>query len=159
MLRIYLGLVLFALLLRAISYSPHTSLDFRDFLGIFSTIILLAFFALSIYLILEELTIAEQVTADLIKGGICVYFLLGFFWAVMYSLICEFNTDAFNAASSTITRSDLTHFSFTTLTTVGYGDISPVSEIARVLANLEGMVGVMYPAVFLARLVSSQSNR
>ncbi|MEM6521441.1 MAG: ion channel, partial [Cyanobacteria bacterium P01_C01_bin.70] len=45
------------------------------------------------------------------------------------------------------------HFSFTTLTTLGYGDIIPVSEVALVLANLEAIIGQIYPAVFIAVLV------
>jgi hypothetical protein len=157
-LSLYIGLVLVALLLRSLSYLPSTSLNFNRLFDVFSTIIFLAFLSLSIYLILRELTIARQVTADIIKGGLCVYFLFGFLWTALYGIIYSLDANSFHAASSVITRADLAHFSFTTLSTVGYGDITPVSEIARVLANLEGMVGVMYPAIFIARLVGLHSN-
>jgi hypothetical protein len=158
-LRLYIGLVFLSLLLQALSYLPSTSLNFDRLFETLSKIIFLAFLGLSIYLIVRELTIAEQVTADIIKGGICVYFLFGFSWAILYDIVYSFDINSFNAATTPLTRADLTHFSFTTLTTVGYGDISPASEIARVLANLEGMVGVMYPTIFIARLVSLHSNR
>jgi hypothetical protein len=52
------------------------------------------------------------------------------------------------------TGSALLYFSFTTLTTAGYGDITPVHPLARNLANLESVVGQLYPATLLARLVS-----
>lgn len=159
MLRFQIGLMCVALLLRSLSYLSYTSLDFNRFFEIFSISILLVFLMLSIYLILRELTVAEQVTADIIKGGICVYFLLGFLWTVMYDVIYSLDINSFHAATPTLSRADLNHFSFTTLTTIGYGDITPVSEMARVLANLEGIVGVIYPTVFIARLVSLHSNR
>ncbi len=158
-LKFQLSLICFALLLRILSYLPSTSRDFDRLCEISSTTIILAFFALSSYLILWELTIVDQVTGDIVKGGICVYFLFGFLWALLYEIVYSFDVTSFSAASTPLTRSDLTHFSFTTLTTVGYGDISPVSELARVLANLEGIVGVMYPTVFIARLVSLHSTR
>lgn len=158
-LRLYIALVLLALFLRGLSYLRSASLDLNRVFETLSAIIFLAFLILSIYLILRELTIAEQVTADIIKGGICVYFLFGFFWMTLYNIVYSFDVSSFNAASTIASRADLAHFSFTTLTTVGYGDISPSSEIARVLANLEGMVGVMYPTIFIARLVGLYSNR
>ncbi|HEY9598054.1 MAG TPA: ion channel [Cyanophyceae cyanobacterium] len=158
-LRFQLSLICFALLLRVLIYLPSTTRDFDHFCEISSTMIILAFFALSSYLILRELTIADQVTGDIVKGGICVYFLFGFLWALLYEIVYSFDITSFNAASIPLTRSDLTHFSFTTLTTIGYGDISPVSEVARVLANLEGIVGVMYPTIFIARLVSLHNTR
>lgn len=156
--RTYLSLLVFTVLLRGLSSLPLTSLNADRVLEIASSSILLAFLTLSIYLMLRELTIAEQVTADLIKGGICVYLLLGFLWANLYGIIYSFDVHSFTATSATVSRADLTHFSFTTLTTVGYGDIAPVSQIARVLANLEGIVGVLYPAVFIARLVGLNSK-
>lgn len=156
---IYISLAVSALIMRLLTYSTLTPLNFTRFFEVFSTFILLAFLSLSIYLILRELTIAEQITADIIKGGICVYFLVGFCWAALYGIIYIFDIQSFNVISPSTSRADLTHFSFTTLTTVGYGDIAPVSDVARVFANLEGMVGVMYPAIFIARLVSLYSNR
>jgi hypothetical protein len=158
-LRLYVGLVFLAVLLRVLVYSLSIPLAFNHFFRIFSAVILLAFLALSIYLILRELLLAEEVTDDLVKGGICVYFLFGFLWEAMYKIVYSYNAAAFKAASTLLSTPDLVYFSFATLSTVGYGDIIPVSNIARVLANLEGMVGVIYPSVLIAYLVGLYSNR
>lgn len=153
LLRSYLGLVGLTLVLRIGSH-PSIMPNATSWFAILSTLIFMVFLALSIYLILRELALVERVTADIVKGGICVYLLLGFFWTAIYSIIYSLDAQAFTAPSTPLTQADLTHFSFTTLATVGYGDIAPVSDVARVLANLEGMVGVIYPTVFIARLVS-----
>ena len=50
----------------------------------------------------------------------------------------------------------LTYFSFVTLTTVGYGDILPATLVTRTLANLEGLIGQLFPAILIARLVSME---
>jgi len=50
----------------------------------------------------------------------------------------------------------MTYYSFVTLTTVGYGDISPVSLVTRSLANVEGLIGQLFPAILIARLVSME---
>jgi Ion channel len=158
-LRFNLGLVFLGLLFKSFSSLALINPRVWRWLELSSKLIFLAFICLSVYSILRELIPAERVTSDIIKGGICVYFLFGFSWAVLYDIVHLFNVNSFNPVSADTTRADLLHFSFSTLTTVGYGDISPASEMARVLANLEGIVGVMYPAVFIARLVGLQSNR
>jgi uncharacterized membrane protein YhdT len=158
-LRCNIGLFLIALLLRAFSTIIPIYSDFNRWFDLSSTLISLAFISLCVYSILLELILAEQVTSDIIKGGICVYFLLGFFWASAYSIVQIFEPDSFSSAPKTVNQADLLHFSFTTLATVGYGDIVPTSKVARVLANLEGMTGVLYPAVFIARLVSLHNGR
>lgn len=158
-LRFNIGLFLIALLLRAFSTIIPIYSDFNRWFELSSTLIFLAFISLCVYSILLELIPTEQVTSDIIKGGICVYFLLGFFWAAAYNIVQIFDPDSFSSAAQTVNQADLLHFSFTTLATVGYGDIVPTSKIARVLANLEGMTGVLYPAVFIARLVSLHNGR
>jgi hypothetical protein len=158
-LRFNISLVFVGLLFKSFSSLDQINLKVWRLLELSSKLIFLAFICLSVYSILRELIPAERVTSDIIKGGICVYFLFGFSWAVTYDIVHLFDVDSFNPVSVDTTRADLLHFSFSTLTTVGYGDISPASNMARVLANLEGIVGVMYPAVFIARLVGLQSNR
>ena len=114
------------------------------------------FLLLSIVLIANKLFSSEAVTSDTVVGGICIYLLMGNLWFLLYDTLFLFNSDAF-AAAHPVDSFDLLYFSFTTLTTVGYGDIAPLSQIARVLANLEAIVGVMFPAVFIARLVGMYS--
>jgi hypothetical protein len=95
----------------------------------------------------------RRVTADMLQGSICVYLLLGYLWFSLYSLLQTFDPDAFSIMVERRTEA-LLFFSFTTLSTVGYGDIVPVNSLAMALANLQGIIGVIYPAVFIARLVS-----
>lgn len=93
----------------------------------------------------------KKVNSDTIKGGICVYMLLGLTWMALYRLVYEINPNSFS--SQFHNAWEFMYFSFTTLTTVGYGDITPVSSFAMMLTNVEGMVGQLFLAIFVARLV------
>lgn len=108
----------------------------------------------TVYAIAREVSTVQTVTADTVRGGICIYLLLGMIWVDLYQIIYYFNASAFNGVSPTNSGGDLLYFSFVTLTTVGYGDISPVGAAARACANLEGIVGVVFLATFIARLVA-----
>ena len=92
---------------------------------------------------------------DRIFGAIVLYLLLGLIWALVYAVVDVFAPGAFAGRSETgEDTTDWVYFSFVTLTTVGYGDIVPVSRIVRSLCILEALVGQLYPAVIIARLVS-----
>jgi Ion channel len=108
------------------------------------------FIVLSINFIIGEIFSREIITVDAIRGGIVVYLLLGIVWFEIYRILNGLSPDSF----PTDEDFELLHFSFTTLSTVGYGDIVPGSKFAKILANLEGMVGVLYPNIFIARLIS-----
>ena len=102
----------------------------------------------------RKIFLEKKVTTDTILGGISVFFLIGVIWALVYSIIYSFDPNAFSQSVEAIDSYDsMLYFSFTTLTTLGYGDITPVSGLARNLANLEAVAGMMYPAIFIARLV------
>lgn len=102
----------------------------------------------------RDIISTTNVTADTVRGGISVYLLIGFVWALFYGLVATLDSNAFSQ-SLLFKGSYLTalHFSFTTLTTLGYGDIVPFSDIALVLTNLEAIIGQLYPAVFISILV------
>jgi hypothetical protein len=101
---------------------------------------------------------AGKAVVDRIMGAVVLYLLIGLAWAVAYSFIDAHSPGAFTGAGDGAeTENQLArwvYFSFVTLTTVGYGDITPVARAARSLAMLEALVGQLYPAVILARLVS-----
>jgi hypothetical protein len=98
-----------------------------------------------------------RVTHYRIQGAIAVYLLLGLTWGIAYILIELQTPGSFNlgiASDRSQLSSDMMYYSIVTLTTVGYGDITPLSAAARNLSNLEGLVGQLYPAILLGRLVS-----
>ena len=100
-----------------------------------------------------------EVTKDQIIGAVSIYFLIGFTWASFYRIVFSFQPEAFSVsdtflASTGRSQPDFVYFSFITLLTVGYGDVRPISGIARSLAMLEGIVGVLYIGVFISRLLS-----
>jgi 4-amino-4-deoxy-L-arabinose transferase-like glycosyltransferase len=102
-----------------------------------------------------------KVTFDRIDGAIALYILVGVIWAEAYQLVSILVPKAFHSATldqNSESVSTWIYFSFTTLTTAGYGDIVPVAPQARSLANLEGLIGQLYPAIVLARLVSLHST-
>ncbi|MEM6447575.1 MAG: ion channel [Cyanobacteria bacterium P01_D01_bin.123] len=104
---------------------------------------------------------SREVTSDTVRGGISVYLLIGFVWSLFYGIAETLDANAFSQRLITDSTSFLKalHFSFTTLTTLGYGDIVPVSDLALVLTNLEAIAGQMYSTIFIAILVGSYLSR
>ena len=97
------------------------------------------------------------VTSDRVLGAVALYILIGVVWAEADQLVSIHVPGAYTGIPNTGTVSDHSvwlYFSFVTLTTVGYGDITPVAHPARALAILEALIGQLYPAIVLARLVS-----
>ncbi len=119
-------------------------------LALFADFTYAVFFFLAIVVLLHRIFSEKEVSLDTIIGGITVFILIGDFGFILYQTVYLFNPNAF---STSVNSFGLLYFSFTTLTTVGYGDISPAIPIAQVLANLEGIIGVMFPAIFIGRLV------
>ncbi len=90
-----------------------------------------------------------------IQGAVAAYLLLGLTWALAYELVALRAAGAFAGTGlGGSGRPDFIYFSFVTLTTVGYGDVTPVHPVARSLAVAEALTGQLYPAILLARLVS-----
>lgn len=108
--------------------------------------------SLLVALVLAQVFRAGTVTFRRVLGAVAAYLLLGLTWAAAYDLVLLRVPDSFRGLEGDPQR--LLYFSFVTLTTVGYGDIVPVHPTARSLAMLEALVGQLYPAVLLARVVS-----
>ena len=97
------------------------------------------------------------VNAYRLMGAIAVYLLFGVGWAHAYHLTGMLHPGSFNIPSGeTATVLDWVYFSYITLTTVGYGDFTPVRPIARTLAIGEALAGQLYLAVLVARLVAME---
>jgi hypothetical protein len=120
------------------------------------------FFAFATIIIVSHLFQQKRVTADLIRGAICGYFLIGLMWAFIFSLVETLHPGAFiSGETGRLDLENLIYFSFVTLSTTGYGDIAPWTDQARSLSILEAVMGQMYLAVNIATLVAiriSQSS-
>ena len=98
-------------------------------------------------------------------GSAAGYLLMGLTWATAYSWIERSNPGSFvinpanDLGATGMQWFDSIHFSFVTLTTLGYGEITPVSSLARSLSFLEAAAGVLYVAFFVARLVSGYMTK
>jgi voltage-gated potassium channel len=124
-----------------------------------SALVLLAFV---IAHMLRFILRAPVVNVEVLCASISVYLMLGLMWTVAYWLVDQLTPGgafSFNTNRGAQTMNGFTgfYFSFITLSTVGYGDITPVSRIARWLAAMEAMTGLLYVAVLIARLVSLYS--
>jgi hypothetical protein len=97
-----------------------------------------------------------KVDRNLLFGAMCVYLLMGLIWAILYGLIFQFLPGSFNGIEGVDGKAPmdiLLYFSFITLASLGYGDITPVAPLARTLAYLEVIGGQLYIAIMLAGLV------
>jgi hypothetical protein len=113
-----------------------------------------------IWLVARRLARAEQVDSELLCGAIGAYLLLGVFWAETYDIIHTVAPAAFAGPGGSVpNRSALLYFSFTTLTTTGFGDITPVNPIVRMWTVFEAIIGTVYNATVVARLVSLYGKR
>ena len=116
------------------------------------------FFFYCAWLIVKSIFDEKEVTADMLCGAVISYLLLGIGWTGLYALIMLIDPAAFSISfidGDHGTVSALLYYSFVTLTTLGYGDILPVSEIARTAAFLESVAGVMFASIFVAALVGN----
>jgi hypothetical protein len=98
---------------------------------------------------------SHRALGDRIFGAIVLYLLIGVWCAVAYAMVDSLVPHAFAVPADTNAGiANWIYFSFVTLTTVGYGDITPVARAARSIAMLEALTGQLYPAIIIARLVS-----
>ncbi len=123
-----------------------------------------AFLAFVAVVILRAVLEQLQVSSDTIYGGICVYLLLGLLWQTGFSLVELLQPGSFllggvplsevhAGASGPQHFPELMYFSYVTITTLGYGDIVPANSVARAMAVSESVVGQLFVAIFIARLV------
>ena len=103
---------------------------------------------------------APSVNTEVLCGSISAYLMLGLMWTMAYWLVDQLTPGAFafNVGPRSMNGFNGFYFSFITLSTVGYGDITPVSRIARWLAAMEAMTGLLYVAILISRLVGLYSS-
>lgn len=119
------------------------------------------FFLFVAYELLTDI-LAKQSRVDmsLIYGALSVYLLIGIAFAWLYEAVLVVSPDAFTGVTAGDARlASLDYFSFVTLTTLGYGDISPATQLTGSLATLEALIGQVYLTVLVARLVGMQISQ
>jgi voltage-gated potassium channel len=111
---------------------------------------------LLVAIVIVVATVAKNrsVTSDTILGSICAYILIGLFWYILYQMLYSGSNGTSFAGIKSDADFELLYFSFTTLTTLGHGDIVPTARLTQVICNLEAITGQMFPAIFISRLVS-----
>jgi len=123
-----------------------------------SLTILFVFLLIAIINTLRQVTFGHEISFNRLVGAVCVYLLLGMIWAVAYTLIEIAAPGSFDGLSNTADAGSWDpswlYFSFVTMTTLGYGDLLPLSATARMLAYLQAVFGQFYIAVLVAGLVS-----
>jgi voltage-gated potassium channel len=118
--------------------------------------IMLVFSLASTWIAYRHMVLSGEIDINKIIGAICIYLLLGLNWAIFYLFINVSIPDSFNGLTATEIGNqipELLYYSFVTMTTLGYGDLTPVKPLARTFAFLEAIVGQFYVAVLVAWLV------
>jgi hypothetical protein len=95
-----------------------------------------------------------RVSVHRVLGAVAVYVLLATAWGTAFQALAILQPGALRGAAGAATHDEAMWLSFITITTTGYGDVLPVSSLARSLAALEALVGVLFPAILISRLVS-----
>jgi amino acid transporter len=123
-------------------------------------ILWLTFFIFITWHLLRGVLKQKEVTSETISMSISVYLLLGFTWGIFYMVLHFLQPSSFNLGGRGPKDFPvLIYFSLTTLSTIGFGDITPVSMQARYAAVAEGITGQFYLAILVARLVAMQMSR
>ena len=124
----------------------------------FSLCSYILFLLLTVSLAIRQVLLSGTVDANSIIGAICIYLLLGVIWAFFYLFVSILIPGSFNvqiSGSAYAQLHDFLYYSFVTLTTLGYGDITPVRETARALSTIEAILGQFYIAIPVAGLVAA----
>ena len=125
--------------------------DSRKYLSTASLLLTL----LAICAIARRISIHREISTLTVLGAVCLYVLLGLSFAFAFESVGEFGSQPFFTPPGAGTRSDYMYFSFTTLATVGYGDLTAQDGVGRALAVTEGVFGQIYLVTTVAALVGN----
>ena len=117
-----------------------------------------AFYFLTVSYLLAYVLRREVLTLDKLYGAAAAYLMLGILWGYFYSFVLAFHPGALAAGGAPVNASkvsEILYFSFTVLTSTGFGDVTPVHPVARMLCVLEQIIGVLFIAILIARLAGT----
>jgi len=124
--------------------------------------LMLLFMLAATWLVGSQVLLTGEVDLNIIVGSVALYLLIGMIWSILFTILLEFSPDALNGIDAGMWYDNYpltTYFSFVTLTTLGYGDISPATPVAQVMVTLEAVMGMFYLAIIVASLIGGRRNR
>ncbi len=129
-----------------------------DMLHVIALLAMFVFLLLATFNAFRQIAVGNDISPNRIVGAVCVYLLLGVMWSIAYTLLEYSQPGSFSGLTELVSpgwNADWIYFSFVTITTLGYGDITPLTQTARSLTVAEAIVGQFYIAVMVAGLVSA----
>ena len=116
------------------------------------------FIVIAVWCVSVQVFTSREISANRVVGAVTLYLLFGVLWAIVYAIIEHALPGSFTGVSEPLAQgwsSDWLYFSFVTMTTLGYGDITPATATARTLAYLQAVFGQFYIAILVAGLVGA----
>lgn len=145
-----LGVLVFVFMLEDFVYASGST-------AIFASLLLAGFYIYTLINMLVYVSSGKRVNKDKIYAALSIYMLIGFAWASLYRVIYLSDPSSFSGSQSSymgVHHFDFIYYSFVSICTLGFGDLVPISGLARSLTILEAMTGIFFMAVMISRLVS-----
>ncbi len=123
-------------------------------LDVLTNVLLIAFTGALLTAMLVNILTDSTVTVNTLCRAVSAYLLIGLMWTAAYEIVVMLDPGAITSLTRASPMGDFVYFSFTTMTTLGFGDIAPVSPYARSLTLLQSVIGPLYLVILVARLVA-----
>jgi len=152
-------LIIVGIMLTVVVVRGATELGYFEY---FYLGLMLAFMLAAAWLVGSQVLLTGTVDLNIVVGSVALYLLIGLIWSILYTILLEFSPDAINGIDPGMWYDNypvMTYFSFVTLTTLGFGDMSPATPVAQVIVILEAITGMFYLAVIVASLIGGRRSR
>jgi cytochrome b len=144
------GIVVVSLLVSILALGSHSDAGVAAVAIVNGLLVFVAPVAIAVSIVRRRI-----IDGRAVLGALCVYVLLGLLWAFVYTAVGAIEDKPFFVQDQHATTSEYTYFSFITMTTVGYGDLTPASNVGRGCAAMEALLGQIYLVTVVALLVSN----
>jgi hypothetical protein len=145
----------FALAVVAVAFNGSALSGFRPLLSDAGPVLSVLFSIYTTWVLMAGVVRSRHVTGDVLAGALAAYIMAGLAFGVLFGVIEARTPAAFQVAGGgSVWFPDLVYFSFVTLLTIGFGDVTPVAPLARALVLFEGLFGVVFTTILMASLVA-----